>query len=223
MRQQWSPSILICLCLCCFVLTIAGCATDESITSTPSPSPTARSTAAATVSAPAIATVSPTPTATAGVPQLPTPTVTLPPSACAGLNGSLEVGVLVGPAEVVGLEPVAVGQIPFATSGSVAPFTVAGNGTLDYADTLEKPWGTYAVTMNMDATISGSCSGAAGMELLDLVLEMSGDQLVAVTAEGFQQEYPWSGTHTFPLEFPVRDGARNEGEGWAFTLLLGAD
>lgn len=124
---------------------------------------------------------------------------------------------------MAGLEPVAVGQIPFSTSGSAAPFTVSGSGTIDYADTLEKEWGTYTVNLNMQAIITGSCSGAAGIELLDLVIEMTGEQLVIVTAEGFQQEYPWSGTHTFALQFPVVNGASNEGEGWSYTLLTGTE
>ncbi len=224
MRQQWSPLLLISLCLCFFVLMTPGCSPDESTPSTtPRPSPTITPTAAATVSALPNATATPTPTATAAVPQLPSPTVTLPVSACAGLTGSLEVSVQVGPAEVAGLEPVAVGQIPFSTSGSVAPFTVSGSGNVDYSDILQQEWGTYAVTLNMQATITGSCSGAGGSEQLDLVIEMTGEQLVVVTAEGFQNEYPWSGTHTFELEFPVMNGATNEGEGWAFTLLLSGE
>ncbi len=121
---------------------------------------------------------------------------------------------------MAGLEPVAVGQIPFSTSGSVAPFSVSGSGTIDYTDTLEKEWGTYSVNLNMQATITGNCSGAGGMEILDLAVEMTGEQLVVVNAEGFQKEYPWNGTHNFELEFPVVNGATNEGEGWAFTLLL---
>lgn len=128
--------------------------------------------------------------------------------------------MLVGPAEVAGLEPIAVGQIPLTTSGGAAPYPVSGSGVIDYTDTLEKDWGTYSVNMNMQAAISGSCSGDSGMEQVTLVLEVTGEQMVVVTAGGFQNEYPWSGTHRFELEFPLRNGATVEGEGWAFTLLL---
>ena len=129
--------------------------------------------------------------------------------------------VLVGPSDAVGLEPAAVGQIPFATSGSEAPYPVSGSGTIDYAATLEKEWGSYTVTMNMVTGVTGSCSGAAGMEMLNLTVEATGDQLVVVTAEGFQGEYPWNGTHSFQLEFPLTNGATQSGEGWTFMLLLG--
>ena len=63
-------------------------------------------------------------------------------------------------------------------------------------------------------------SGQAGGEQLDLVLEMTGEQLVVVKAEGFQGEYPWSGTQTRELTFPVEEGATAQGEGWIISLHL---
>ena len=54
-----------------------------------------------------------------------------------------------------------------------------------------------------------------------LVLEMSGEQLVVVDAEGFYGEYPWSGTQTRDLSYPLEEGATAQGEGWAVVLHLG--
>ena len=145
-----------------------------------------------------------------------------PASRCEGLAGQLEVQVLVGPAEAVGLEPVAVGSVPFSVTGSEPPYLVQGQGPISYADTLQQEWGTYAVTMDMDVAVQGNCSGQAGGEQLDLALEMTGEQLVVVKAEGFQGEYPWSGTRTQELTFPLEEGATAQGEGWVIVLHLGS-
>ena len=205
------------LALCALSLMIQSCTPSDA----PDPNkltPTATATTAAT-SAPIIPdTATPTPTPLSVIPELPTATVTQPPTKCEGLNGHLEVSIQVGPAEVVGLEPVAVGQIPLIVSGTSDPYTVQGSGSIDFADTLIKEWGSYAVTLNMQAVIDGTCTGVAGAETLHLKVELSGDQLVVVTSDGFNAEYPWNGTHTFDLEFPVMDGAVVQGEGWAFTL-----
>jgi hypothetical protein len=145
-----------------------------------------------------------------------------PPSRCQGLGGQLEVQVLVGPAEAVGLEPVAVGSVPFAVTGSEPPYLVQGQGPISYEATLQQAWGTYVVTMELDNAVQGTCSGEAGGEQLDLVLEMTGEQFVEVKAEGFHGEYPWSGTQTRELSFPLEEGATAEGEGWAVVLHLGS-
>jgi hypothetical protein len=141
-------------------------------------------------------------------------------SRCAGLVGQLEIQILVGPAEAVGLEPVAVGSVPFA-AGSAPPYAVQGAGPISYEATLQKEWGTYAVSMELDTSVQGTCSGPAGSEQLDLALEMMGEQLVVVEAEGFHGEYPWAGTQTRALAFPLEEGATAEGEGWAVVLHLG--
>jgi hypothetical protein len=143
-------------------------------------------------------------------------------SRCAGLAGQLEVQVLVGPADAVGLEPVAVGSVPFAVTGSEPPYLVQGQGPLSYEATLQKEWGTYSVTMEMDAAVQGECAGQAGGEQLDLALEMAGEQLVVVKAQGFNGEYPWSGTQTQALNFPLEEGATAQGEGWVIVLHLGS-
>ena len=74
-------------------------------------------------------TVTPTPT---NVIQVVPPTNTPTPSKCAGLAGELEVMVLVGPAEVVGLEPHSVGSIPFTVTTDGAPYILQGGGDLVY-------------------------------------------------------------------------------------------
>jgi hypothetical protein len=76
--------------------------------------------------------------------------------------------------------------------------------------------------MELDAAVQGDCSGQAGGEQLDLSLEMTGEQLVVVEAEGFQGEYPWSGTQTRELTFPLEEGATAQGEGWVIVLHLGS-
>ena len=165
------------------------------------------------------ATSTPTPTPTAG----PLPVATTPPPAasrCERLAGQLEIRVLAGPAEVVGLEPVAVGSVPFAVTTSESPYPVEGQGPISYEDILGQEWGTYAVTMDLDMVVQGGCSGQAGREQLDLVLKMTGEQLVVVEAGGNHWEYPWSGTQSLNLAFPLEEGATAQGEGWVVVLHL---
>jgi hypothetical protein len=190
---------------------------------TPAVAPTATSPApeAATVPAPEAATATPSPTPTAA-PLVSPPTATpAAASRCQGLAGTLELQVLVGPAEAVGLEPVAVGQVPFAVTTQQAPYQVAGQAPISYQATLQEAWGTYAVTMDLEAAVSGECGGEAGSEQLDLVLDISGEQLVVVDAEGFHGEYPWSGAQSRNLVFPLQEGATAQGEGWVVVLHLG--
>jgi hypothetical protein len=132
------------------------------------------------------------------------------------------VQVLVGPAEAVGLEPVAVGEVPFAVATQVAPYLVQGQAPISYEAVLEEEWGTYTVNMDLDMAVSGECSGEDGSEQLDLLLEMSGEQLVEVQAEWFHGEYPWAGTQTRDLAFPLQEGATAQGEGWVVVLHLGS-
>ena len=170
---------------------------------------------------PSAATATPTPTPTAGPmmsPPTPAPSVT---SRCQGLSGTLEVKVLVGPAEAVGLEPVAVGEVPFAVTTEQPPYLVQGQAPISYEAVLEEEWGTYTVNMDLDMAVSGDCSGEDGSERLDLLLEMSGEQMVEVQAEGFHGKYPWSGTQARDLSFPLEEGATAEGEGWVVVLHLG--
>jgi hypothetical protein len=191
-----------------FLLALAACGAP------PPPPPEA-----ATPTEPPAPTPTLTPTPAAGL--LPV-TTTPAASRCEGLAGQLEIQVLVGPAEAVGLEPVAVGSVPFAVTASGPPYLVQGRAPISYDAVLQQAWGTYAVTMEMDAAVQGECSGQAGGEQLDLALEMTGEQLVEVDAEGFQGEYPWSGTQTRELALPLEEGATAQGEGWAVVLHLGS-
>ncbi len=215
----------------CLAITLSACGGSPAPQGEPSAS-------SPTALAPASPTRAPSTATPWSVPQEPaaatsTPTLTarpLPPasppapagSRCEGLAGQLEVQVLVGPAEAVGLEPVAVGSVPFAVTSSAVPYLVQGQGPIAYEATLAEEWGTYAVTLDLQTTVQGECSGEAGSEQLDLVLEMSGDQLVVVDAEGFHGEYPWAGTQTRDLTFPLSEGATAQGEGWAVVLHLGS-
>lgn len=139
---------------------------------------------------------------------------------CAGLSGTLEMQVLVGPADAVGLEPIAVGEIPFSVISEGGVYLLQGSGNISYEDVLTREWGTYTVSLDMGAEVQGNCGGAEGSETLDMLVTVSGEQMVDVEAEGFQGQYPWSGSHELSLNFPVTEGATAEGEGWAFILHL---
>ena len=113
----------------------------------------------------------PTPTELGGVVVI-TPTKE-DASRCENLSASLELQVLVGPAEAVDLEPVAVGDIPFSVTTNQTPYLVEGFSTIDYQDMLSAEWGTYTVTFYMDVSVAGECTGEIGAEQIDLVLEMT--------------------------------------------------
>ena len=218
------------------VVSVVGCGSTpapepDSATATPAPQAPAATEPAPTATqtpqpsdTPPPPPPSPTPTPTpTPVVVAPGPTTPAPPdSRCAGLAGSIEVQILVGPAEVAGLEPVAVGSVPFAVTSDQPPFTVQGSAPIAYADVLVQEWGTYAVTMDVQATVSGECSGEPGGEALNLTVEIAGEQLLEVDAGSFQGEYPWSGSASVPAAFPLQDGATAEGEGWVLVLHLPA-
>ena len=160
----------------------------------------------------------PTPTAISGA------SLDLPATAsrCEGLEGVLELQLLVGPAEAVGLEPFSIGEIPFSVVSIEEPYTIEGANAISYENILEEVWGTYSVSFNMDILIGGICGGEEGAEQLMVDVKMAGDQMVEVQAEGFQGEYPWSGTHQLELTLPLIDGAEASGEGWQFILHIGS-
>ena len=221
MRRQIITSAVL---FTAFILSACGgTPTPQAEPPTSSPAaPEAESPATAAPSEPEQPTATPTatPTPTPGAAPA-VPTTPSESSRCAGLAGQLEIQVLVGPAEAVGLEPVAVGNVPFTVTTSDPPYLVEGQGPISYEATLAQQWGTYTVTMDMETAVQGECSGEPGSEQLTLVLEMTGEQLVVVEAEGFQGEYPWKGTQTRDLAFPLEEGATAEGEGWAVVLHLG--
>lgn len=163
----------------------------------------------------------PTPTPTLVVQEVPpTPPTSISP--CSGLSGELEVQVLVGPAEAVGLEPYSVGTIPFSVTTDETPYLVSGGGQLVYADMLVEEWGSYSVDLVMDTIINGECEDTGTDGELVLAAEMTGTQMVEVIAEDFHGEYPWEGSIPFDLVFPLEEGASIDGEGWAFILHLPA-
>jgi len=139
---------------------------------------------------------------------------------CDGLGGELEMQILVGPADAVGLEPLSIGNIPFTVLSHEGVYLVQGGGAISYQATLEEDWGTYSVSFDMGTTLAGLCMGEPGSEELMITVESSGEQMVEVRAQGFQGDYPWTGTPTLDLSFPLEDGATVEGEGWAFVLHL---
>jgi hypothetical protein len=187
------------------VILMMACSYPSRLSSTPTLDPFSPSTGS----------ITPTPTeASQGASQVPVA------SRCDGLSGELEMQVLVGPAEVAGLEPYAVGTIPFYVVTEGETYIVQGGGAISYQQVLEAVWGTYTVSLDMQSTIDGECRGEDGSEELNITIEVSGEQMIEVRAEGFQGDYPWTGTHELNLSFPLEDGAIAEGEGWIFVLHL---
>lgn len=164
-------------------------------------------------------TPTPTPTSTVVVPLVVTPSPKQE-SRCEDLSGTLEIQVLVGPADAAGLEPFAVGEIPFSVQSEGGTYRVQGGGPISYQEVLAEEWGTYTVSLEMDTTIDGQCGGDAGSEALNMAVEMTGEQLLEVRADGFSGDYPWSGTTTVDLTFPLEEGNMQAGEGRAFILHL---
>jgi hypothetical protein len=165
-----------------------------------------------------VSSVSPTPTPVGG-------DVNFSPSdpalnKCNGLSGKLEMQILVGPAEAVGMSPVTVGDIPFTVVKTEDVYLVEGEGLVSYQETMGEVWGTYSVSLEMDSTVEGVCVGDSGNEQLNVTVVGTGEQMVEVRADDFQGDYPWSGTRTLDLSFPLADGAQVEGEGWLFILHL---
>ena len=177
---------------------------------------------------PSTAEIPPNVTETQATTSTPTPTAigeisVTPPSDldnCEGLGGTLEMQVLVGPAEAVGLEPVAVGSIPFSVISQEEVNLLQGSGSVSYQDVLEEEWGTYTVNLDLDAVVSGECESNQESGILNLNISMIGEQFVEVSAQGFHGEYPWSGSHELNFSFPMLEGATAQGEGWIFVLHL---
>ncbi len=211
-KRSW---ILI-VVLAAVVLSLPACSGADTPTPTATPLPSTPT----PMVVPAEPAATPTPTPTPPAPSGPPPTPEPPRSPCAGVSGQIEVRVLAGPADAVGLEPLAVGSLPFSVVTSEAPFAIQGGGDISYADVLVEEWGTYEVTLDLRTTISGECVVGAEGPTLQLALDMAGQQMVEVEAEGFQGEYPWSGELSLDLSFPLVDGATAQGEGWVLVLHL---
>lgn len=161
----------------------------------------------------------------------PTPTPTEPSSVvapdsqsgnpCQELTAKLELQILVGPSEAVGLEPVTVGEIPFVVLDEGNTYMVEGSSKLDsYSDVLSAEWGTYTVTFEGVTVVSGECVSSGDDAELNLNVEMTGEQNVEIIYEGTELNYPWSGTTQIDTTLPVEDGAQQVGEGWILILHL---
>ena len=163
---------------------------------------------------------------------LPTPTPTLPGGSgviaptddqnpCEGLAGSLELQLLIGPSEAVGLEPTTAARIPFAVENVDGEYRVSGSGPVDYyEDIYEAEWGSFTVTFEGETVISGECLSQEDQNMLDIQVEMAGEQTVTIIVEGTETTFPWSGTPTIEASFPLLDGAQAQGEGWQLVLHL---
>jgi hypothetical protein len=160
-----------------------------------------------------------TKTVTPIAPGLLTPEFTLTPNPCKGISGELEIEILVGPAAAVGLEPLSIGKIPFTVT-SQEPYTIQGKTHLSYNKTMNYDWGTYTVTLEMNADLAGECVVAKGSYSLNMAVTMSGEQNVVVVYKLVPQTYPWKGIATVNTSFPIQDGATANGEGWIFILHL---
>lgn len=144
-----------------------------------------------------------------------------PASGCAGLAGSIEIQILVGPSEVAGMEPVAVGSVPFTVTFTSGSHLVDGAGpTVLEEQVFEADWGTYTVSFDAQNTISGTCEPNDDTATLSLTVATDGEQMVNVRSEGLVADYPWEGTRTLDVVLPVEEGARQSGEGWIVVLHL---
>jgi len=144
-----------------------------------------------------------------------------PEDPCQGLAGKIELQILVGPSEAVGLEPVTVGEIPFVVENEGDFYKVKGSANLDsYSDVLSAEWGTYTVTFEGVTVVSGECISSGDDAKLNLNVEMTGEQNVEIIYEGTELNYPWSGTTQIDTTLPVEDGTQQVGEGWILILHL---
>jgi hypothetical protein len=142
-------------------------------------------------------------------------------NACEGLTGTLELQLLIGPSEAVGLSPYTFATIPFQVIHEGDSYLVQGGGPVEYyEDILTADWGSFAVTFEGDTAVQGECLASDGDGTLDVIVEMVGQQTVVVTVEGMETTYPWEGSPTVEATFPLVEGAQVSGEGWNLTLHL---
>ncbi len=144
-----------------------------------------------------------------------------PSEPCKDLSGTLELQLLIGPSEAVGLSPYTFATIPFQVIQEGNAYLVEGSGAVDYyEDILTADWGSFAVTFDGVTSVTGDCVAADGTGTLNVLIEMTGQQMVVVTVEGLEYSYPWEGSPQVEAIFPLTDGAQVSGEGWALILHL---
>lgn len=140
---------------------------------------------------------------------------------CDGLAGTLEMQLLIGPSEAVGLSPYTFATIPFQVVQEGSIYFVEGGGAVEYyEDLLTADWGSFGVTFEGDTSVSGECIPSGEGGTLNVTVEMDGQQTVVVTVEGMETTYPWEGSPTVEASFPLAEGAQIDGEGWALILHL---
>jgi hypothetical protein len=140
---------------------------------------------------------------------------------CLGLSGILELQLLVGPSEAVGLAPFTFAEVPFAVDVVDNTYLVVGNGPVQfYEDVYEADWGSFSVTFEGETLLEGTCLAVLEPGQLDVTITMTGQQTVVVTVEGMETSYPWTGSPTIEASLPLVDGAEAVGEGWMLILHL---
>ena len=140
---------------------------------------------------------------------------------CANLSGTLELQLLIGPSESVGLSPYTFATIPFQVVQEGNAYLVEGSGAVDYyEDILTADWGSFAVTFDGVTSVTGDCVETDGLGILSVLVEMTGQQTVVVTVEGVEYTYPWEGSPTIEVSLPLVEGAEVSGEGWTLILHL---
>lgn len=144
-----------------------------------------------------------------------------PQNPCDGLSGTLELQLLVGPSEAVGLTPYTFAIIPFVVVSEGEVYLVEGNGATEYfEEVLTADWGSYTVQFEGETTVSGTCVANEAVNALNVYLQMAGEQMVVVVVDGMESAYPWVGTPEVIASFPIMDGAQVGGEGWNLVLHL---
>ena len=144
-----------------------------------------------------------------------------PQNPCDGLSGTLELQLLVGPSEAVGLTPYTFATIPFVVVKEGEVYLVEGNGATEYfEEVLTAEWGSYTVQFEGETTVSGTCVANEAINALNVYLQMEGEQMVVVVVEEMELTYPWVGTPEVIASFPITDGAQVGGEGWNLVLHL---
>jgi hypothetical protein len=144
-----------------------------------------------------------------------------PENPCDGLAGTLELQLLVGPSEAVGLTPFTMASVPFTVVGEDGVYLVQGSGATEYyEDVLEAEWGSYTVQFEGETTVSGTCVAEGMTGTLNIYLQMEGQQTVIVVVEGMEYTYPWAGTPSLTASFPIEEGAQQGGEGWMLVLHI---
>ena len=140
---------------------------------------------------------------------------------CEGLSGALEMQILVGPSEAVGMEPFAIGKVLFSVVTNIEPYLIEGGGPINFdQQVFSAEWGTYTVAFDAESAITGICISTEDEEVLKLDVVMQGEQLIEVEVEGVQMSYPWSGTPELSVNFAIEEGSRQEGEGWLLILHI---